>query len=114
MTDLPVPRPPAITTPPICGLTAARRSAVLIGPWPTMRESGIEPVREPPWPWVRLLLASISICFIACSVCKMARICQQPACFIALFKTSPALATEAGLSSTPTMLQPPWIRENAA
>mmetsp|Transcript_18842 Transcript_18842/g.43317 ORF Transcript_18842/g.43317 Transcript_18842/m.43317 type:complete len:242 (-) Transcript_18842:170-895(-) len=40
MTDFPVPRPPAMITPPICGFTAARSSAVLIGCCPTMRERG--------------------------------------------------------------------------
>mmetsp|Transcript_69814 Transcript_69814/g.102308 ORF Transcript_69814/g.102308 Transcript_69814/m.102308 type:complete len:224 (-) Transcript_69814:161-832(-) len=40
ITDLPVPRPPAITTPPSLGFTAASRRAVLIGPCPTIKESG--------------------------------------------------------------------------
>jgi len=40
MTDLPVPRPPAMTTPPMSGLTAARSSAVLIGVWPTTSDRG--------------------------------------------------------------------------
>eukprot|EP00961_Rhodomonas_salina_P112471 1513352-Rhodomonas_salina.4 len=33
ITDFPVPRPPAMTTPPMSGFTAARSSAVLIGVW---------------------------------------------------------------------------------
>ena len=40
ITDLPVPRPPAMTTPPMSGFTAARRSAVLMGVCPTTSESG--------------------------------------------------------------------------
>mmetsp|Transcript_40064 Transcript_40064/g.95102 ORF Transcript_40064/g.95102 Transcript_40064/m.95102 type:complete len:268 (-) Transcript_40064:3-806(-) len=40
ITDFPVPRPPAMTTPPMSGFTAARSSAVLIGVWPMTRDIG--------------------------------------------------------------------------
>ena len=39
-TDFPVPRPPAITTPPNPGSTAANKRASLSVPWPVMAASG--------------------------------------------------------------------------
>ena len=46
-TDLPVPRPPAITTPPRPGSTAAKRRANLRVPWPVMAASGNERAATP-------------------------------------------------------------------